>query len=118
MSIAAQAVGRSPFVHYNGSPPYVANSETSRQASASMKASSPAIRERVFSFVSHRMSLGATCDEIETGLQMSHQTASARCRELVLQGRLFKLDDPITGKPIRRKTRSGRNADVLFAKLS
>lgn len=49
---------------------------------------------------------GMTCDEIEVALNMSHQTVSARVRDLV-KDRFLIMD---SGKV--RKTRSGRNAIV------
>lgn len=49
---------------------------------------------------------GLTCDEIETQLNMSHQTVSARIRGLVRKGG-YIVD---SGKV--RKTRAGRNAIV------
>jgi len=61
---------------------------------------------------------GATCDEIEQDLSMLHQTASARCRELVQMGQLEKRTDPLTGKGNQRPTRSGRAASVLYVKGS
>lgn len=47
----------------------------------------------------------ATCDEIEVATGLSHQTASARVRDLVKDGYLVD-----TGA--RRATRSGRSARV------
>lgn len=47
-----------------------------------------------------------TCDEIEVALGMRHQTASARCSELLRDGLLVRSGE-------RRVTRSGRNAAVL-----
>lgn len=51
---------------------------------------------------------GMTCDEVEDFLNMRHQTASARIRDLVLDGLVFDTE-------IRRKTRSGRTARVYRA---
>jgi len=48
---------------------------------------------------------GATCDELERALGIAHQTASARCSELLASGQVAR-----TG---RRKTRTGRSAWVL-----
>jgi len=48
---------------------------------------------------------GSTCDEAEEGLDMKHQTASARLRELVLK-------EFIVDSGMRRRTRSGRGARV------
>jgi hypothetical protein len=57
-------------------------------------------------FWRHIASAGSkTCDEVDVGLHMRHQMASARIRELVLGGRLRD-----TGH--RRLTRSGRLAAV------
>lgn len=51
----------------------------------------------------------ATCWEIENRLRYSHQTASARIRELFLKGRIHDSG-------ARRKTGSGRNAIVWAAR--
>jgi len=99
---------------YQGSPPFVATSETSREAASSVKETAGAIRSKVYRHFLAQGVFGATCDEVEVALELRHQTASARCRELVLQGLLEKRQDG-TGKPVRRPTRSGRAADVLFA---
>lgn len=50
---------------------------------------------------------GATCDEIEELLRLSHQTASARCTEAKARGQLID-----SGR--RRRTRTGRAAAVLI----
>lgn len=47
-----------------------------------------------------------TCDEIEVYLQMRHQTASARCSELL-------RDETIERTGEKRETRSGSKAAVL-----
>lgn len=95
--------------------PFVSSSEPSREAADSVAEETPNLRAKVFNFVFSRGDDGATCDEVEIALGLRHQTASARCRELVLQGRLMKRLDMVTGKSLRRPTRSGRKADVLFA---
>jgi hypothetical protein len=105
---------RSPLLPYQGNPPFVATSETSREAASSVKETAGAIRSKVYRHFLAQGVFGATCDEVEVALELRHQTASARCRELVLQGLLEKRQDG-TGKPVRRPTRSGRAADVLFA---
>lgn len=46
--------------------------------------------------------VGMTCDEIETQLALSHQTASARFSEMKRDGLIYSK--------MKRKTRSGRNA--------
>ena len=53
---------------------------------------------------------GKTCDEIEALLGLSHQTVSARVRDLVKADRVYD-----TGE--RRATRSGRKAIVWAAKV-
>lgn len=98
--------GRPP---YRGAVPYIAESETSKAASESMKESAASIRSKVFALICY--SDGMTCDEIEATTGLRHQTASARIRELVLQGHLFD-----SGR--RRPTRSGRSAVVYVTRRS
>ena len=58
-------------------------------------------------------SLGLTCDQVETILGMKHQTASARIRDLAsCEPPFIKVRLGEDGKPLRRKTRSGRTARV------
>jgi hypothetical protein len=96
--------GTIPSRAYRGAAPFVAESETSASAAASIEAHAGAMRWRVYRYVTERS--GATCDEVEVALGMSHQTASARIRELVLGGWLVR-------SAVKRKTRSGRAADVI-----
>jgi len=101
---------------YNGLPPSVAGSETSREAAASMVPCVRKIRERVrLQIVILSQFQGATCDEIELHLALSHQTASARIRELYLGGVIDYLRSE-DGTLVKRKTRSGRNAQVYVAR--
>jgi len=65
----------------------------------------PDVRKKVFEFILTRGKNGATCDEIEVALGISHQSASARCTELKATGNIRTLGT--------RKTRGGRNAAVL-----
>lgn len=91
---------------YPLTPGHVAGSDTSEAAAASMNASAAGYRERVFAM----FALGNwTCDALEERMNLSHQTVSARIRELVLAGRL-------TDSGERRKTRSGRKAAVWMVK--
>lgn len=60
------------------------------------------IREDVYRAIKTHQ--GLTCDEIEWILGLSHQTASARCTELLQRGFITRIGI--------RKTRSGRNAAV------
>lgn len=89
---------------YNGQPPFVAGSDTSRAASASVADGAHSIRAKVYGAIGSTPS-GLTCDQIETDLGLRHQTASARVRELYLKG--FIRD---SGE--RRATRTGRGAVV------
>lgn len=83
---------------------------TPRQASAealgSVRESLPEVRARVFQAIRERPE-GMTCDEVEVALEMPHQTASARITELRDLGRIVSIG--------RRKTRSGRGANVWGA---
>ena len=88
--------------------PYVKGSETSRAAADSIKHSAPSDKTRVFQFIVQCGKYGATDDEIESALNMRHQSASARRRNLELAGAVIKTDR-------KRKTRSGRSAYVYTA---
>ena len=88
--------------------PYAKNSETSRGAADSMIAPAPSVRRRGFDFIASRGDYGATDDEIEIGLELSHQTASARRNLLVKDGAVVNSD-------AKRPTRSGRPASVWVA---
>ena len=94
-----------------GTLPYNKGSKTSKEAAESMCPLAPSIRERVFSFIqmaTNAMSGGLTCDQVEIYSFGSHQTVSARIRELAKDGRIKD-----SGKT--RKTRSGRKAVVWIA---
>lgn len=88
-------------------PGAVLGSDTSEAAAASMEEAAPLLRERVLCFFIAQGQRGATDDEVELALGLSHQTASARRRELELGGKIQKT-------PNRRKTRSGRTAGVYI----
>lgn len=79
--------------------------ETSRLAGESIREHLGRLEGMVSDFVRGRGDHGATCYEIEVGLGLSHQTASARCTALKFR----KLIIP-SGR--RRPTNSGRLADV------
>jgi len=97
---------------YPNDPGFVAGNESSEEAAASVQESAKTLRNLVYMFVASSPD-GRTCDEIELHLDLSHQTASARCTELKRLGKLSpRLGED--GKKLRRKTRSGRNADVLY----
>jgi predicted transcriptional regulator len=64
--------------------------------------------ERVYRAIRRRRVHGATSDEIEALLGLSHQNVSARINELFYNGVL-----EVTG--LTRTTRNGRPANVYFA---
>ncbi len=91
---AAEHAGRLP---HNGT-------DTSRAAAKQWRQKARGDVRRVFECI-EQSARGMTCDEVETTLQLRHQTASARIRDLVLAGAVID-----TG--IRRKTRTGSSARV------
>ncbi|MCA1379516.1 MarR family transcriptional regulator [Bradyrhizobium sp. BRP05] len=91
---------------YPDTPGFVRYSDTSMAAADSMLTDAPTLRDNILAFI--RREGDATCDEVEVRCNLTHQTASARIRELVLQGKLVDTGD-------RRKTRSGRKARVYEA---
>jgi len=104
--------------HHNQTPPLFADHyppppvprdapETSREAAESIAPRTSRLAERVLTYI--RGANGATCFEIEEGLEMAHQTASARVWELRKAGR-------IRDSGVRRKTGSGRRAVVWTLK--
>ena len=78
--------------------------ETSGEAAESMEASVPRLEGMVLRYIKDQGSRGATCDEAEQGLNLSHQCCSARINGLMKKG--------IIKATTKRKTRSGRNAYV------
>lgn len=89
---------------YRGTPPHE-QTPTSRAAAQEIREPSATLRARVLAHIEKTGVMGATDDEIERALNMRHQTASARRRELVLLGKVIDSHRV-------RKTRSGRNASV------
>lgn len=79
---------------------------------AAEKVDAPTGRRRIEEYLLKRGPSGATCDEIEVGLSMGHQTASARLYEL--RGCYFRYTKPptVVALVLKRKTRSGCNARV------
>lgn len=88
--------------------PFVWNSDTSRNAAKSIREGAAKLRERVRVAIARREHYGATCDELESLLEMRHQTCSARVHELAKVGAIVDSGE-------RRKTRSGRKAAVYRA---
>lgn len=84
---------------------YVNGSDTSREAAESIALSLHPLQQKVYSALLAAGASGMTDDELEVVVGVSHQTVSARRRELVLAGRL-------RDSGVRRATRSGRHAVV------
>jgi len=68
-------------------------------------------RSRIASYL--QLVGGRTCDEIERALSLAHQTASARCSEMLKDGVIRRAPDG-KGKYKRRPTRRGSMAAVLI----
>jgi len=100
--------GELPLFHnrYPDTPGYNFR-DTSQQAAKQIKPA--ALRLRLLAEMRLRGSMGATCDELEQAMGLSHQTASARLREMNLKGQVVDSGE-------RRPTRSGRAAIVWCAR--
>lgn len=81
----------------------------SHLAHKSIVNSKAAIRARIINYIRDQGFTGATSDEVEEALEMSHQTVSARITEA-------KADGTLVPSGYKRKTRSGRNAAVLIVR--
>ncbi len=86
------------FVPHNGTP-------TSRAAAESMMCHATRLKRQILAEIS-AAEWGLTCDEVEQRTGLSHQTASARIRELTESEKLYHHGE--------RPTRSGRKARVYF----
>ena len=94
-------------------PPRVRGCETSEAAAESVAPLVGGMQRKVLDELLRLGDRGATCDELEVSLQMSHQNASARLWEL------RKKNPPLvrwSGE--KRKTRSGRAARVYVVEKS
>jgi hypothetical protein len=101
------------FSYRDGGPGFQSRSETSREAAGSVESNTATLRRMVYNAVLRSMPDGRTCDELQVELNMLAQTCSARCTELKRVGSLYEAR--IEGKLLKRPTRSGRNAAVLYA---
>ena len=81
---------------------------TSIAALASIEPAASGLRAIIYQCIFEEGERGAVCDELEAALDMRHQTASARIRELAQRGLIV---DSLR----RRPTRSGRAAVVWTA---
>lgn len=89
--------------------PFVQGSPTSEAAAESIKPDLQRLEKMVRDAIHAAGKDGMTCDEVEVKLNLSHQTASARCTTLKRSG---EIED--CGK--RRATRSGRAAAVYISR--
>lgn len=81
---------------------------TSHAAADSLRSYVGAIKHRVLEHIRSCGDRGCTCDEVEDALGLSHQTCSARFRDLSASGQLATYGEV-------RPTRSGRKALVWVA---
>lgn len=79
--------------------------ECSREAREANGPRAPTQRRMISAMIASAPE-GHTCDELEVLLQLPHQTASARIRELAASAEIHTQG--------KRKTRRGRNACVWF----
>lgn len=93
---------------FSGTTPTAVDVDTSIAAAESMKPHVGSMRERVMERVRRAGVSGLTCDEAEVSLGLSHQTCSARFRELSKAG-------VVKDSGTRRPTRSGRKAVVYLS---
>lgn len=87
---------------YGGTPPHV-DGDTSTDAAVAARPNVARMHAALLDLFARRPDW--TCDELEEATGFTHQSCSARVRELVLLGRI--LD---SGR--RRETRSGRKARI------
>ena len=91
---------------------YHGGNEESFEAHAETEGHKERDARAIESYVRNQGKEGATCDEIESVLGLAHQTASARCSELLKDGRLVRK---YLGRvKVRRLTRRGCWAAVLI----
>lgn len=102
------------YTLYTGAAPHVKHSSTSQKAAEAIQPKISAMQGRILALIRSRPA-GLTRDQVEIITGLSHQTSSARMRELVLKGLIETRIAPGTTKSIRRPTRTGRTAEVLFA---
>ena len=81
---------------------------TSMEAAASMGKAAGRMRAKILAHIACQGLLGATCDEVEQALGVTHQSCSARIWDLHRKGDLIRTTS-------KRPTRSGRNAYVYVA---
>jgi predicted transcriptional regulator len=91
--------------------PYQKQSATSREAAESSRSRAGSDRTKIIQFLHSKGNYGATCDELEIALNLTHQTASARIADLKRLG-------IIQESKATRLTRSKRKASVCMLSSS
>jgi len=87
-------------------------SDTRREAWQAIQGAAPRLRQMVYDHIASTGDHGCTSQEVETALDMAHETISPRVHELSKCGAIAD-----SGK--RRMTRSGRRATVyVIARLA
>ncbi len=71
---------------YPTTPGYVSGSHTSKSAAKFVEPSAGTTRHWVWREIKKAGQKGRTCEEVERRCKLRHQSASARIRELVLDG--------------------------------
>jgi hypothetical protein len=86
--------------------------DTSREAAESLSEGALGrLEQKVYGLIKRAGGTGMTCDEVEAASGLTHQTCSARVNGLAKKVAIgVKLD--ADDEPMRRKTRSGRAAQV------
>lgn len=97
--------GMLPVTPYPGGVPHVAGSDTSIAAAELMTHRTGSMQAEILRLLRVHDFAGLTCDMVEVLTGWSHQSASARIRELVLA-------ELVVDSGLRRKGRSGRSGRV------
>ena len=91
--------------------PFVAGSDTSKKAAGEVQGR-VVLQRQVFKLVEAAGIAGLTCSQVELAIpQKTHQSLSARLRELVLDGKIIDSGE-------RRQGHSGRTQRVYILKPS
>jgi hypothetical protein len=79
---------------------------TSEEAHERLRDGKESVRLQILAFLLERGRVGATCEETKDALEMRYTSASARCSELIADGRALRIG-------ATRPTSSGSAASVL-----
>jgi hypothetical protein len=95
-------------------PPPPEGKPASQILPAQARTDARTIRNKVLTYIRACGDGGSTCEQVELALKLSHQTASARIKELrdhPVHGGRIQIQ-VVEGKKIKRPTISGRSAYV------